>query len=67
MLVHHPLFLYWDDAFGCWWLHPRAECSRFVVFHCADDYYEASDGSARYYESIDMFDAFHPPDNPPKP
>jgi DMSO/TMAO reductase YedYZ molybdopterin-dependent catalytic subunit len=34
--------------------------ARFVVFHCANDYYEASDGSARYYESIDMFDAFHP-------
>lgn len=34
--------------------------ARFVVFHCADDYYPASDGSARYYESVDLFDAFHP-------
>jgi len=34
--------------------------ARFVVFHCADDYYPATDGSARYYESIDLFDAFHP-------
>jgi DMSO/TMAO reductase YedYZ molybdopterin-dependent catalytic subunit len=25
------------------------------VFHCADDY-----GPARYYESIDLVDAFHP-------
>ena len=37
-----------------------ADTARFVFFHCADDYYEAADGSARYYESIDLFDAFHP-------
>lgn len=37
-----------------------ADNARFVVFHCADDYYEAADGSAQYYESIDLFDAFHP-------
>jgi DMSO/TMAO reductase YedYZ molybdopterin-dependent catalytic subunit len=34
--------------------------ARFVVFHCADDFYESNDGSGRYYESIDLFDAFHP-------
>jgi DMSO/TMAO reductase YedYZ molybdopterin-dependent catalytic subunit len=29
--------------------------ARFAVFHCADNY-----GSMRYYESIDLIDAFHP-------
>ncbi|MFA5966816.1 MAG: molybdopterin-dependent oxidoreductase [Sphingomonas sp.] len=29
--------------------------ARYVVFHCADDY-----GSSKYYESIDLLDAFHP-------
>ena len=29
--------------------------ARFVVFHCADDY-----GSRKYYESVDLVDAFHP-------
>ena len=32
--------------------------ARFVVFHCADPMEGA--GSAKYYESIDMEDAFHP-------
>jgi DMSO/TMAO reductase YedYZ molybdopterin-dependent catalytic subunit len=32
--------------------------ARFVVFHCADPMEGA--GTARYYESIDMDDAFHP-------
>lgn len=31
--------------------------ARYVVFHCADDVYE---DSGRYYESVDLFDAFHP-------
>lgn len=31
--------------------------ARFVVFHCADTLYE---DSGRYYESVDLFDAFHP-------
>jgi DMSO/TMAO reductase YedYZ molybdopterin-dependent catalytic subunit len=34
--------------------------ARFVVFHCADKYEEASDGNGQYYESIDLIDAFHP-------
>jgi DMSO/TMAO reductase YedYZ molybdopterin-dependent catalytic subunit len=34
--------------------------ARYVVFHCADDYEESLDGSGRYYESIDLKDAFHP-------
>lgn len=29
--------------------------ARFVVFHCADDY-----GPVKYYESVDLVDAFHP-------
>jgi DMSO/TMAO reductase YedYZ molybdopterin-dependent catalytic subunit len=36
-------------------LEPNA---KYVVFHCADDL--AGDGANRYYESIDLFDAFHP-------
>jgi DMSO/TMAO reductase YedYZ molybdopterin-dependent catalytic subunit len=35
--------------------HPNA---RFAVFHCADPMEE--DGSHKYYESIDMEDAYHP-------
>jgi DMSO/TMAO reductase YedYZ molybdopterin-dependent catalytic subunit len=33
---------------------PKPE-ARYVVFHCADSF-----GSARYYESINMDDAYHP-------
>lgn len=34
--------------------------ARFVVFHCADFYERAEDGTGQYYESIDLVDAFHP-------
>ncbi len=34
--------------------------ARFAVFHCADMYEHALDGTGQYYESIDMIDAFHP-------
>jgi len=34
--------------------------ARFAVFHCADDLEGSTDGSGRYYESIDLLDAFHP-------
>ncbi len=34
--------------------------ARYVVFHCADDLASSADGMGRYYESIDLFDAFHP-------
>jgi DMSO/TMAO reductase YedYZ molybdopterin-dependent catalytic subunit len=34
--------------------------ARFAVFHCADDLEGSADGSGRYYESIDLIDAFHP-------
>jgi len=33
--------------------------ARFIVFHCADDLEQTLDGTGRYYESIDLFDAFH--------
>ena len=38
-------------------LKPNA---RYVVFHCADDLEPSLDGSGRYYESLDLVDAFHP-------
>jgi len=34
--------------------------ARFVVFHCADELEKTLDGSGRYYESIDLVDAYHP-------
>lgn len=34
--------------------------ARYVVFHCADELETTLDGSGRYYESIDLIDAFHP-------
>ena len=33
--------------------------ARFVVFHCFDNITKVTDGSGLYYESIDLFDAFH--------
>ena len=38
-------------------LQPNA---RYAVFHCADELELTFDGSGRYYESIDLVDAFHP-------
>ena len=43
-----PLKLLLDEA-------GLRDAARYLVFHCADDY-----GPARYYESIDLIDAFHP-------
>ena len=34
--------------------------ARYAVFHCADDLEPSLDGSGRYYESIDLVDAWHP-------
>jgi len=34
--------------------------ARYVVFHCADNLGGGLDDSGLYYESIDLFDAFHP-------
>ena len=34
--------------------------ARYIVFHCADALEQSLDGTGQYYESIDLFDAFHP-------
>jgi len=34
--------------------------ARYVVLHCADTLEETLDGTGRYYESIDLIDAYHP-------
>ena len=34
--------------------------ARYVVFLCADELEQTLDGSGRYYESIDLQDAWHP-------
>ena len=34
--------------------------ARYAVLHCADELEQTFDGSGRYYESIDLVDAFHP-------
>jgi DMSO/TMAO reductase YedYZ molybdopterin-dependent catalytic subunit len=33
--------------------------ARYLVFHCADELERTADESGRYYESIDLVDAFH--------
>jgi len=37
-----------------------APTARFAVFHCADDPERSGDMGRRYYESVDLIDAFHP-------
>jgi len=34
--------------------------ARFIMFYCADDLSTIGDDPGLYYESIDLFDAFHP-------
>jgi DMSO/TMAO reductase YedYZ molybdopterin-dependent catalytic subunit len=34
--------------------------ARYIIFHCLDELVRTRDGSGFYYESIDLFDAFHP-------
>jgi DMSO/TMAO reductase YedYZ molybdopterin-dependent catalytic subunit len=34
--------------------------ARYIVLHCADSLEQTLDGSGRYYESIDLVDAYHP-------
>ena len=34
--------------------------AHYAVLHCADELEQTFDGSGRYYESIDLIDAFHP-------
>jgi DMSO/TMAO reductase YedYZ molybdopterin-dependent catalytic subunit len=38
-------------------LKPNA---RYLVFYCADNLEQTLDGTGRYYESIDLTDAYHP-------
>ena len=38
-------------------LKPQA---RYIVFHCADNLGRTADASGRYYESLDLVDAYHP-------
>ena len=38
-------------------LKPEA---RYIVFHCMDELVRSRDRSGVYYESLDLFDAFHP-------
>lgn len=38
-------------------LKPQA---RYIVFHCADNLGETPDATGKYYESIDLIDAYHP-------
>jgi DMSO/TMAO reductase YedYZ molybdopterin-dependent catalytic subunit len=33
---------------------------RYIVFHCLDELERSPDHSGLYYESLDLFDAFHP-------
>jgi DMSO/TMAO reductase YedYZ molybdopterin-dependent catalytic subunit len=34
--------------------------ARYIVFHCADDLGGAATGANKYYESLDLVDAYHP-------
>jgi len=38
-------------------LKPNA---RYIVFHCADTLEQTLDGTGKYYESLDLIDAYHP-------
>ncbi|WP_374544533.1 molybdopterin-dependent oxidoreductase [Rhodoblastus sp.] len=67
-ITRHDCVEGWS-AIGQWQGAPLAEilkraaplpAARFVLFHCADFYERADDGTGQYYESIDLVDAFHP-------
>ncbi|MEW6373460.1 MAG: molybdopterin-binding protein [Pseudomonadota bacterium] len=67
-ITRHDCVEGWS-AIGKWTGVPLAEvlravgllpAARYVVFHCADELEKTLDGSGRYYESIDLVDAFHP-------
>jgi DMSO/TMAO reductase YedYZ molybdopterin-dependent catalytic subunit len=67
-ITRHDCVEGWS-AIGKWQGPPLAEilqraiplpAARFVVLHCADYLEHAADGTGRYYESIDLIDAFHP-------
>jgi DMSO/TMAO reductase YedYZ molybdopterin-dependent catalytic subunit len=63
-ITRHDCVEGWS-AIGKWQGVPLAEIlkrsglqpsARFAVFHCADFYEHASDGTGQYYESIDLID-----------
>jgi DMSO/TMAO reductase YedYZ molybdopterin-dependent catalytic subunit len=67
-ITRHDCVEGWS-AIGKWTGVPLAEVlratgilpnARYAVFHCADELEKTLDGSGRYYESIDLVDAFHP-------
>lgn len=67
-ITRHDCVEGWS-AIGKWTGVPLAEIlratgllptARYAVFHCADELETTLDGSGRYYESIDLVDAFHP-------
>jgi DMSO/TMAO reductase YedYZ molybdopterin-dependent catalytic subunit len=67
-ITRHDCVEGWS-AIGKWTGVPLAEVlratgvlpgARYAVFHCADELEKTLDGSGRYYESIDLIDAFHP-------
>ncbi|RBP15551.1 DMSO/TMAO reductase YedYZ molybdopterin-dependent catalytic subunit [Roseiarcus fermentans] len=67
-ITRHDCVEGWS-AIGKWQGVPLADvltratllpAARFAVFHCADMYEHAADGTGQYYESIDLIDAFHP-------
>lgn len=67
-ITRHDCVEGWS-AIGKWTGVPLAEVlrvvgllptARYVVFHCADELEKTLDDSGRYYESIDLVDAFHP-------
>jgi len=67
-ITRHDCVEGWS-AIGKWTGVPLAEIllavgllpgARYAVFHCADELEATLDGSGRYYESIDLVDAFHP-------
>jgi DMSO/TMAO reductase YedYZ molybdopterin-dependent catalytic subunit len=67
-ITRHDCVEGWS-AIGKWTGAPLAQVlmtaglqpsARYIVFHCADDMDSSTAGQALYYESIDLFDAFHP-------
>ncbi|HWA00476.1 MAG TPA: molybdopterin-dependent oxidoreductase [Caulobacterales bacterium] len=67
-ITRHDCVEGWS-AIGKWTGAPLSEIllraqlmgeARYIVFHCADNLRDIGDDPGFYYESIDLFDAFHP-------
>ncbi|MES1199622.1 MAG: molybdopterin-binding protein [Pseudomonadota bacterium] len=67
-ITRHDCVEGWS-AIGQWTGTPLSEVllraqlkpnARYIVFYCADDLRTIGDDPGLYYESIDLFDAFHP-------